>query len=220
MPGMMPDEEEQTATPKVGVETPSDISDPDVEEGTVANVEGEAATPEEQAAYDEFVKEGLRLLYEGGEVRPSVLKLLDDDPSDLMAVLENAEELQQFSPVVALAAAAALITLQVAKETGQTEGVILLHGGQALLEELAELAQQAGIYDYSEDEMGMAMRMAADLFREAAADEGIINLDEAKEEWGEIVQADQEGRLGDVLPQLANAEVAQPPQQEVPDGQS
>lgn len=219
MAGMMP----KGMAPKLGVETPEGVTNPDVEEGSALNVEGEPASEEEQARYDEFVKEGYRLMYEGGEAKEGVLKLLDEDPSDLIEVLGNAEELQQFTPVVALAAATAVITLEVAKETGETDGVILLHAGKALLEELVELSEASKRREYSEEEMGAAMRMAADLFREAAVEEGLIDLEEAKEEWGELVAADKEGRLGEMLPEIANAQVAEqaPAEEEVPaDGQS
>lgn len=185
------------------------------ESETVPDEAGEAASPEEQAAYDEFVKTSFSVMYEGGEVRPGILKMLDEDPADLMAVLDNAEELQQFTPVVALAATAAIVTLKTCEETGEKDGTIILHGGTAILEDLVEIAGKAGLHDYSEEEMTEAMRMGADLFREAAAEAGIVNLDEAKGEWDEITAADKEGRLGDVLPQLAGAA---PPQEEVVDG--
>ncbi len=114
---------------------------------TVADDEGmEQATPEEQARYEEFVKTAFGEMYEGGKVNPAILKMLDEDPSDLMAVLENAEELQQFSPVVALAATATILTLNAAEATGEKDGAILLHGGKAILEDLVEIAEKAGIH--------------------------------------------------------------------------
>lgn len=172
---------------------------------TVPDDEGEQATPEEQAAYEEFVKTGYELMYKGGEINPDVVKMLDDDPSDLTAVLGDAEEMKQFSPVVALAATAVIITLKACEKTGEKDGTIILHGGKAILEDLVEIAGKAGIRDYSEEDMAQAMRMGADLFREAGEKAGIVNLDEAKGEWGEITAADKEGRLGDVIPQFAGA---------------
>lgn len=193
---------------------------------TVPDDEGaEQASPEEQAKYEEFVKTAFGFMYKGGKVNPGILKMLDDDPSDLMQVLDGAEELKQFSPVVALAATAAILTLKACEETGEKDGAIILHGGQAILEELVELAgkEKAGIRDYSEEEMGQAMHMGADLFRHAAEKSGIVDVEEAKKEWGEIETADKEGRLGDVIPQFAGAEQAQAQQpeqqpQEMPGG--
>lgn len=186
---------------------------PEAEAATVSDdAEMEEATPEEQARYEEFVKAGYGVMYEGGEVNPAILKMLDEDPSDLMEVLQNAEEMQQFSPVVALAATAAIITLKACEETGEKDGAIIMHGGKAILEDIVEVAEKAGIREYSEDDMANAFRMGADLFREAAAEKGIIDLDQAKQEWGEIEAADKEGRLGEVMPQLAKAQVMEEPE--------
>lgn len=186
----------------------------------VPEEEGEQASPEEQARYEEFVKTGYDLMYKGGKVNPKLLKMLDDDPKDLMQVLGNRDELQQFSPIVALAATAVIITLETCRKTGEKDGTIILHGGKAILEDLVEIAGKAGVRDYSEEDMAQAMRMGADLFREAGAKEGIVDLDQAKSEWGEITAADKEGRIGDVIPVLgkANEAMAQQPPMEAPSG--
>lgn len=204
-----------------GAMPPAQPDGPPDDEGaeTVPDDEqGEQASPDEQARYEEFVKAGYEAMYKGGEVNPAILKMLDDDPSDLMAVLQNADELQNFSPVVALAATATIITLKACEATGEKDGTIIMHGGKAILEDLVEVAGKAGVKDYSEDEMANAFRMGADLFREAAAEKGIVDLDQAKEEWGQIETADKEGKLGDVLPQLADAQVAEAPEQEMSGG--
>lgn len=180
---------------------------PDEEQGETVpdNEEGEQASPEEQAKYEEFVKTGYALMYAGGKVNPGVMKMLDDDPSDLMAVLDGTDALKEFSPIVALAATAAIITIKVCEKTGEKDGTIILHGGKAILEDLVEVAGKAGIRDYSEEEMGQAFHMGADLFRHAAEAKGLVNMDQAKEEWGQITAADKEGKLGDLIPQLKPA---------------
>lgn len=169
----------------------------------VAADEDGNVTPEEQAAYEEFVLNGYELLYEGGEVRPGILELLDEKPDDLMAVLGNVE-LERFSPVVALAATTTIVVLELVRRYGedQPDGAIILHGGKDLLEELAEIAGLYGSHDYSEEEMSEAFRMGADLYREAAADIGLVDLDALKAEFAEIVAADREGRSAELLPGL------------------
>lgn len=222
MPGLLNDP--NAIDPRAGDQMPASAP---TGSDTVSDEEGgEQATPEEQAKYEEFVKTGYELMYSGGKVNPAILKMLDDDPSDLVSVLGDAEEMQKFSPVVALAATATIITLKACEKTGEKDGTIILHGGKAILEDLVEIAGKAGVRDYSEDDMANAMRMGADLFREAGAKAGIVNLDEAKGEWDEITAADREGRLGEVVPQLAGAAAQeqqqgqqQPPPQETADGQ-
>jgi len=190
--------------------------EPGLDDTLVGDEEGlDQATPEEQDAYEGCVLAGLELIYEGGEARPAILKLLDDDPSDLKAALgeaypDNDANWQGREHILTLAAAATILTLkvtsQVAEETGERpDGVVIFHAGRALLEELAELSEKAGQRAYDESEIGEAFRVGADLFREAAADSGLIDLDSAKEDWDEVVQADHEGRLGEMLPQLADA---------------
>lgn len=222
MPGLLDDPSAMNGAmpPPPGNPSGGEQPMPPEEQGeTVPDDEqGEEATPEEQARYEEFVKTGYGLMYKGGEINPNILKMLDDDPSDLMSVLQNTEEMQDFSPIVALAATATIITLKACEQTGEKDGAIIMHGGKAILEDLVEIAGKAGVKDYSEDEMANAFRMGADLFREAAAEKGIVNLDEAKQEWGEIETADKEGRLGDVLPHLANAQVKEEPMGEAPNG--
>lgn len=189
---------------------------PEAEEQQTTTVSDDAdeeqASPEEQAAYEEFVKEGYRLLYEGGEVKPGILKLLDDEPTDLKQAL--GESLPADSPVwtekqhiITLAATTVVVTLQVVTEWKEREGElpvadVVFHGGAALLEDLAELAAKRGMHDYSEEEIGEAFRMAADIYREAASAAGLLDMEPLKAEWDELVAADKEGRVGDLLPPL------------------
>ena len=84
----------------------------------------------------------------------------------------------------------------------QPEGHVILHAGKAIVEELGEVAASAGRKDYREDELGEAFRKGADLFREAAGAAGMIDMKAVREEFGEIVAADKEGRLGEVVPGL------------------
>lgn len=184
------------------------------QEDVVGDNEGkEPATPEEQEAKDQFVKAGLKLIYEGGEVRPSILEFLDEDPSDLIAVLGDSEQLQNSTPPVTLAATTVMVVLEVINRMGEKpDDLIIFHGGLEILEDLANLATEAGIHDYSQDEINTAWLMAQDIYREAGSAQGLVDTDALKAEFDEIVTADKNGQLGNVLPALANAQVA--PQQE------
>lgn len=184
------------------------------EEGEVPNV-----SDEEQEQYEVFLKAGLLLLYagsgDGGEAKPEVLQMLDEDPSDLIKALGDVEELTNLTPAVALAATAAIITLELVENSppqfaddpeGDSANAVIMHGGKALLEELANLAKEAGIYDYSEEEISKAMLMGADLYREAAVERGLIDPESLKQQFGELVTAEKEGRLGEILPPLGGME--------------
>lgn len=197
---------------------------PPSEAAAVPDDEGEAASPEEQADYEALVTVALEAIYEGGKVRPSILELLDEDPKDLKAMFGEALPLdepadparpdgptiwQAQGPVIALAATGVALMLESLRRLGrQPEGHVILHAGKAIIEELGEVAASAGRNDFSEDELGEAFRKGADLFREAAGAAGMIDMKAVREEFGEIVAADREGRLGEVVPGLRDAKGA------------
>ncbi len=171
--------------------------------------DGEAATPEEQETYEEFVLSCFALIYERsgekGQVRGNVVKLLDEDPSDLMAVLGSVEELQEFSAPVAVAATAVLIASEIVRRA-EEEGIalddaIVFHGGKELVEELVQVSAGLG-KPLDQDETNKAFLMAADLYREVSVADGRVDVEELKAQFEGIVQADKEGRLGEVLPEL------------------
>jgi hypothetical protein len=181
---------------------PDEVGD---EEGLSPNV-----SPEEQKQYEDFVLSGMAIIYQRspdgkqGQVRPGILKLLDNDPSDLRGIL-GAKEMQQFSPLVAIAATAVIITVQIQKlaaEEKPTDDVVM-HGGAAILEELAEVWMRRNHQQLGEDDLHKALSMAMDIYREVAADAGLINEGALKDEFQRLVQADKQGKLADISPDLA-----------------
>lgn len=203
-------------TMKVGPASPSPapggqpdasrIDDSD-EQGQQPNV-----TPEEQAQYDAFVNNGLKVIYGadpnaegGGEpgARPDILNRLKES-SDPLENLANTTVW--------------LVTmLETSAEKGgtQLDDAVVMHGGKAMLEELAEVAEAANIHDYSEKEMEGAWYRGLDLYRETATQDGRVDPETLKQQFGEIQTADEQGRMGDVLPQLgteADGKTPTPPQ--------
>ena len=194
---------------------------PSARSETLPDEEGEAASPEEQADYEALVTAALEAMYEGGRVRPSILELLDEDPKDLKRMFGDALPLDEPAdparpdgptlwraqgPVIALAATGVALMLESLRRLGRTpEGHVILHAGKAIIEELGEVAASAGRRAYSQDELGEALRKGADLFREAAGAAGLIDLDPVRAEFGEIVAADKEGRLGEIMPGLSGS---------------
>jgi hypothetical protein len=78
-----------------------------------------------------------------------------------------------------------------------------MHGGVAILQELCEIWMRRNKQDLGEDDVHKALSMAADLYREVGADAGLVDLDKLKDEFSRIAQADKEGRLAEVSPELA-----------------
>lgn len=211
MAGIAPAPEQAPADDQTQQQGPDEIGD---EEGMAPNV-----SPEEQQQYDDFVLSGLALIYDEppkgepqdggqpqgkGQVRPGILKLLDNDPSDLKGIL-NAKELDQFSPLVAIAAATVVVTVEIQK-LAKGEDIsddVVLHGGAAILAELAEIWMRRNKQQLGEDDVHKALAMAADIYREVAADAGLIDENALKDQFADLVKADKEGRLAEVSPDLA-----------------
>lgn len=162
---------------------------------------------EEQREYERFVETGLELIYGGGKVRPGILKLLDDEPSDLIAALgDQVPELRErFSPVIALAATAVIVTREVVNLLPEKpDGAVLMHGGKALLEDLANLAEEAGQPEFTQDEISQAYLHAVDLYQAVASATGEMDTEAASQEFASILNAQEQGRLGEVLPGLGD----------------
>lgn len=144
-------------------------------------------SPEEQQQYEQFVGQALNLIY---------------DDKGMQAVTQRLKGTGD--PMDDLAQTAVMVVTRVqesAREAGQDiPGDVLFHGGVEIIEDLANLAEKAGIHSFSEDELEGATYRALDLYRETATQAGLIDPAPLKQEFGELMQADQQGRLGEIIP--------------------
>jgi hypothetical protein len=112
-------------------------------------------TPDQQARYDAYVKNGMRLMYRKQGVR-ALVKSLDGNGD----------------PVSGLANTLGAIALRLtgsAKKAGQPlDPQVVLHGSGELLEQLADFSQQSGGHTYTDDEL----RKVATVLAKAAKGEG------------------------------------------------
>jgi hypothetical protein len=129
-------------------------------------------SPEEQAAYEQFVTNGMKLIYQGDHVAPAVLDQLrgkwDDVKPSLGEIPKEENPLDPKNPIDNLAVATVALVLALeasAAEAGQkVDPAVVFHGGAELLEQLADIAQAAKIHDFSDDEMTGAANRAAMLY--------------------------------------------------------
>lgn len=180
---------------------PQTASQPlDEEQGNVS--------PEEQAQYDQFMENALTLIYvqgqDGGEVRPEILQALQVQPE------EGAPQEGTPNPaVLALAQTTVTIVSQLddsAREAGQpVTDDVLYHGGLAVTEELAEVADAAKLYDYTEEDIAGAFAQAVDMYREKAIADGRTDKQTLEGQFNEVNQAEAAGQLDSVLPGLGGA---------------
>jgi hypothetical protein len=143
-----------------GREQPGQMQEPGPSAQDDAGETQPNVTPEEQAAYDQFVTNGMKLIYQGDHVAPAVLDQLegkwDDvkpsarrDPAGRAAARPGQADRQPRGGDGRAGAGARGERGQRPAEAGP--GVVF-HGGAELLEQLAEIAQAANIHDFSEDE--------------------------------------------------------------------
>lgn len=176
-----------------------------VDDGEQANV-----TPEEQQAYDEFVRNGLEVIYPQGEQAAVAAPVLENLQGGLgpdeLGVFEGVEPpINPQAPTDVLAATSVLIVLSLDASAGAADHAIdddvVMHGGIALLEELAEVMEAAGIHDFSEEELENATYRAFDLFRLSSPR---VDQDALKQQFGQIVEADRSGSLDQLLPGIGS----------------
>lgn len=154
-----------------------------------AEQEGANVSPEEQQQYDQFVGNYLRLVYENDQMRPALLKSLEGDGN----------------PVEGLANTAAMVVKRLV-DSARTKGgeisqdVIFHAGAQEIIPDLAELQADAKIADLGDEEIEAAMYRALDIYREAEMGEGNLDTQALSQDMAEMVEADKQGKLGEMVP--------------------
>jgi hypothetical protein len=77
---------------------------------------------------------------------------------------------------------------------------VLYHAGSEIVGMLAEISEAAKIHDYSEEEIQGAFYQAVDLYRPIAEADGRTDDKTLKSQFGDILNADSQGQLGQLLP--------------------
>jgi hypothetical protein len=162
-------------------------------------------SPEEQAQYDQFVGNGMQLVYqEQGktmQVAPAVLGQLKGDWKDVEPSLgqipQEEKPLDPKNPIDCLAVTTVglVLTLEAsaASSNHQLDPAVVFHGGAELMEQLADIANAANIHDFSDDEMTGAANRAAMLYGVSSKS---MNKQEALAEFDHFLktQGDQLGQ--------------------------
>jgi hypothetical protein len=162
-----------------------------------AGGEGDGETPnvdpQEQEQYDQFVGNASLIIYPEGKMSPKV--------KEALAAGEDAK--------MALAGTTVTIVRELiksAKDAGQEiSSDVIFHGGLEILGMLGEAMEAAGLYEFKEGELEGAWYMALDLYREQGTQEGSIDPAALESDFGEVVAADREGRISEVLPGIETA---------------
>ena len=147
---------------------------------------GQNVTAEEQDMYDATVGQAYNLIY---------------DDKAMPAVLER---LAAGDPVESLATTTVMVMARVEdsamKEDIKIPGDVMLHAGMEVLGDLAGLAADANIHTFDKSEKEAALYQALDQYRQMREGQGRLDRETLRQEWNQLMQAEQEGRLEEVLP--------------------
>lgn len=161
--------------------------DPNAMAGPAGGEDDSNVSPEEQAQYDQWVTNGMQLMY-SEQVMPQILETVAGGGD----------------PIQGLANAVAMITIRLEDSAGdasaEISGDVKFHAATEFAEQLAELGEAAGIHQYSEEDIEAAFLLALDIYRSARQEEGRLPVDEISQDMQELVAAEQQGRIEDVLP--------------------
>lgn len=147
-------------------------------------------SPEEQRAYEEFIDNAFKLIYDD-KAFPAVLRLLQrgyEEPSDALA---NAT----FVVLARLEDSAKDANHPISPE-------IMFHGGLEILEDLAGLSQKARIRTYDDVQLEAAIYKTLDLYRRYKANAGELDPAFFEREASALAQNEADGLLDHVNPGL------------------
>ena len=145
---------------------------------------------------------------QSGKVRDGIIEALQATEAPPAA---DGEEQGKAQPpkIMALANASVMIVSKLddsAREAGSPlSDAVLIEVGTDVVAMLAEHAELEGEMEYSQDELDGAIITAADMYRAKAIADGRTDEGTLKGQWDELLTADKEGRLGDVLPGAGQA---------------
>lgn len=146
---------------------------------------GTPASPEEQAQYDQFVKNAMTMIYDD-KMTPQILQSLEGGGN----------------PMQGLARTTAMIVFRVeqdAETNGQKLGDgVAFNAGLEIGEDLADLQRTAGIADLSDEQMEQATYMSMDEYRNM----GGMDPKKAQAELADMQALDESGELDRLAPGL------------------
>lgn len=150
--------------------------------------QGEAnVSKKEQAAYDLFMDNGFKLIY---------------DESTMPQLLQRIA--QGGNPVEGLATVTVGIVrrlMDAAERAGRKiDPTVLFHGGADLMGDIAELAKTAGVHDFTEEEIENAALTAMDQFGMQEVERGSFDEKAVADDFKTMMDADKAGTLGELLP--------------------
>lgn len=148
-------------------------------------------TEDEQRSYNEFVTNGMEMLYDQ-KALPDILQSIAGDGN----------------PVEGLANALVMMVMRLedsaAQQGAELNPDVMLHGSTELLEQMADVAEQAGIHKFEQQQIEEALYTALDLYRNMRQQQGQLPTEQLQSDMDEIVRADQAGDIDKLFPGISS----------------
>ena len=187
---------------------------------------GQEATPEEQAAMDKFVDNAVKLMTDpqtgqlSAPVQAHLQGQFEPDVMQMFAQVQPPPNPQ--SPLDNIAFTGLMIVMATdasAHESGfQVSDEVMLNASVDVFDILIDEAKRMGIVEGTDEDVQNAVARAADVYQQI--DGPRVDKEALAAEFEQLLQADQEGRLEEVLPGAskfagaAGEDQPQPQQQE------
>ncbi len=158
----------------------------------VANV-----SPEEQEIYNRVVAMAMLAIYDK-KMMPKTIKFIEqsDDPVDGVAEIVSQIGMRVYSK---------------AKEKGfDIPGDVMLHAGQEIVEEVINLAEAAGVAEFTPQQAEAAFYAAADKFGQAGRKMKIYSEEQGRADMAELDRMTDAGEFDDMLSQIRAAQQGGP----------
>tara|TARA_Y100000310_G_scaffold258548_1_gene266993 strand:- start:219 stop:713 length:495 start_codon:yes stop_codon:yes gene_type:complete len=148
------------------------------------------ASPEEQAQYETVVDNALKAIY---------------SEKGLPQILDRIKKsVEAGDPQEGIAAVAAMVVMRIeesAKQAGKPiADDVLFHAGVEIVEDLADLASENQIHDFSQEEIDGALYRSLDLYRETKGKKGQIDQGAADQQFTQLLEASKAGGLDQFAP--------------------
>lgn len=183
---MPPDTTQQPQDPQMGAAPgPDDTGAQPDAGGGPDDGGGDAATPELQQLYKEFVLNGHQLIY---------------SPKTFSIIVQKLRAGAQQDPIGVLAGIVVMICMRLYQEQPQMPLGLVMKAGTELIDELAMISEKAGAHTYDDKEKQAALYRGVDQFRVMLAKQGKTDPEQAKQELQGLKAADQSGDLAKMIP--------------------
>ncbi len=157
----------------------------------------EEVSPEEQELYNRVVAMAILAIYDK-KMMPKTIKMIEeaDDPVDAVAEVVSQIGMRVYSK---------------AKKSGlDIPGDIMLNAAEEIVEEVINLAEAAGVIEFTPQQAEAAFYAAADKFGQTGRKMGVYSEEQAQTDMAELDRMTDAGEFDDMLSQIQAAQQGGP----------